>query len=71
MRDTLTLTIQGMHCGGCVHRVTNALQGIKGIELETVEVGSARMTVDSVQTSVEEIVAAVDRIGFSAQVEKS
>ena len=70
MQRTLTLSIEGMHCGGCVRRVTTALQGVRSVELGAVEVGSARVTVDSAQTSAEEIVAAVDRIGFSARVEK-
>ena len=71
MRDSLTLSIEGMHCGGCVRRVTTALEGVKGVELGSVEVGSAEMTFDPNRVSVEEIAAAVDRIGFSARVEKS
>jgi copper chaperone len=71
MRDTLTLSIEGMHCGGCVGRVTAALQGIKGVELDSVEVGSAHVTFDPDQVSTEDIVAAVSRIGFSARNEKS
>ena len=71
MRDALTLSIEGMHCGGCVRRVTTALEGVKGVELGSVEVGSAQMTFDPDRVSVEEIAAAVDRIGFSARVEKS
>jgi copper chaperone CopZ len=71
MRDSLTLSIEGMHCGGCVRRVTTALEGVKGVELGSVEVGSAEMTIDPNRVSVEEIAAAVARIGFSARVEKS
>jgi copper chaperone len=71
MRDALTLSIEGMHCCGCVRRVTTALEGVKGVELGSVEVGSAQMTFDPDRVSVEEIAAAVDRIGFSARVEKS
>jgi copper chaperone len=70
MRDSLTLSIEGMHCGGCVRRVTIALEGVKGVELGSVAVGSAQMTFDPNRVSVEEIAAAVDRIGFSAHVEK-
>jgi copper chaperone len=70
MRDSLTLSIEGMHCGGCVRRVTTALEGVKGVELGSVAVGSAQMTFDPNRVSVEEIAAAVDRIGFSARVEK-
>jgi copper chaperone CopZ len=71
MRDSLTLSIKGMHCGGCVRRVITALEGVKGVELGSVEVGSAEMSFDPNRVSVEEIAAAVDRIGFSARVEKS
>jgi copper chaperone len=70
MKDTLTLSIEGMHCGGCVRRVTTALQGIEGVELGAVEVGLAKMTFHPSQASAEEIAAAVDRIGFSARIEK-
>jgi copper chaperone len=71
MRNALTLSIQGMHCGGCVHRVTTALQGVGGVEVGSVEVGSAQMTFDPNQASAEEIAATVNRIGFSAEVEES
>jgi copper chaperone CopZ len=70
MRDVLTLSIEGMHCGGCVGRVTTALQGVKGVEVCSVEVGSAEMTFDPDQANAAEIAAAVDRIGFSARVGK-
>jgi copper chaperone len=70
MQDTLRLSIEGMHCGGCVNRVTAALQGVKGVKVGSVEVGSAEMVFRPEQTSAEEIAAAVDRIGFSAHVEK-
>ena len=71
MANTLTLSIEGMHCGGCVRRVTAALEGVKGVEVGSVGVGSANMTFDPNRVSAEEIAAAVDRIGFSARVEKS
>jgi copper chaperone len=71
MRNALTLSIEGMHCGGCVHRVTTALQGVDGVKVGSVEVGSAQMTFDANQASAEEIAATVNRIGFSAQVERS
>jgi copper chaperone CopZ len=71
MQDMLTLSIEGMHCESCVRRVTSALQGVKGVALGAVEVGSACVTVDSAQTSAEQVVAAVNRIGFSAHVEKN
>jgi copper chaperone CopZ len=50
--------------------VTAALQGVKGVELGPVEVGSAEMSFHPEQASAEEIVAAVNRIGFSARIQK-
>ena len=70
MRNALTLSIEGMHCGGCVRRVTAALEGVKGVEVGSVEVGSALMAFVPNQASAEEIAAAVNRIGFPAHVEK-
>jgi copper chaperone CopZ len=64
----LELTIDGMHCGGCVRRVTLALQKMEGIETGTVhvEVGSASLNYDAEKASQQEIVDAVNAIGFTA-----
>lgn len=70
MRETLRLSIEGMHCGGCVRRVTAALEGVKGVEAANVEVGSALMTFDPDQATAEDIQAAVNRIGFAARPER-
>jgi copper chaperone CopZ len=69
MRETLTLSIEGMHCGGCVRRVTTALQGVKGVDVGSVEVGSAQMTFDPAQASAEEIAIAVNHLGFTVRNE--
>jgi copper chaperone len=71
MAETLTLSIEGMHCGGCIHRVTSALERVKGVKVGSVEVGSAQLTFDPNGASAEEIAAALDRIGFSAHIEKA
>jgi copper chaperone CopZ len=64
----LELTIDGMHCGGCVRRVALALQKVEGIETGTVqvEVGSASLNYDAEKASQQEIVDAVNAIGFTA-----
>ena len=46
MQNELRLSIEGMHCEGCVRRVTTALQGVKGVEVGSVQVGSARTKFD-------------------------
>ncbi len=66
--ETLKLSIEGMHCEGCVRRVTAALQGVKGLQLDSVKVGSAQLTFHPEQAGPEEIAAAVNRIGFTARV---
>ena len=70
MEKGLKLSIAGMHCEACVRRVKAALQGVKGVEVDSVGVGSAEATFDPDQASVEEILSAVNRIGFSASVAK-
>ncbi len=44
---SVNLKIQGMHCGGCVTRVTNLLKRVEGVEVQDVQIGSARLTVSS------------------------
>ncbi len=63
----LHLSIQGMHCGACVNRVTAALQKLAGVEVRKVEVGSADLRYDPQAAKPAEIAAAVNRIGFAAQ----
>lgn len=67
MAKTLKLTIDGMHCGGCVKRVTLALQRVEGVETVNVEVGSASVNYDEGKAKQQEIVDAIDRIGFTAR----
>lgn len=67
MQEQLNLAIEGMHCEGCVRRVTAALAKVQGAELEMVEVGSARVTFDTERASKEELIDAVNRIGFKAR----
>jgi copper chaperone len=68
MQEELTLSIDGMHCEGCVRRVTTALKEVQGVEPVAVEVGSAQVTFDPDKVNVEEISAAIGRIGFSTRV---
>ena len=63
----LNLSIDGMHCGGCVNRVTGALKSIPGVTIETVQVGSAALTIDPAQTSALKIAEILKAIGFAAR----
>lgn len=64
------LSIEGMHCDGCVRRVTNALASVDGVRVDSVAVGSAVVAIDPKRTTPEQVVAAVHRIGFTALVER-
>lgn len=70
MQETLKLTVNGMHCGGCVTRVTAALNSVPGVKVNSVEVGLAQVAFDSVQATAPQILAAIERIGFSATVQQ-
>ncbi len=71
MGTQLNLSIDGMHCGACVRRVTNALTGVAGVQVESVDVGSAKVSFDPEQASPEQIAAAVDRIGFTVRTQST
>jgi copper chaperone len=66
MTRNLTLSIQGMHCGGCVNRVANALKKLEGLTVHDVQVGSARVEYDESKVSTEAIAEAVNKLGFTA-----
>jgi copper chaperone CopZ len=68
MENTLKLSIEGMHCGACVRRVTNALQAVPSVQVGSVEVGSAQVTFDPKAVAPEQISGAVNGIGFTARV---
>jgi copper chaperone CopZ len=66
-KDFLRLSIEGMHCGGCVNRVTNALSKLQGLSIDQVEVGSARVHYDPAVLNPAQIVDSIDKIGFKAR----
>lgn len=67
--QNLKLAIEGMHCGGCVNRVTMALKKTQGVEVRSVEIGSAEVSFDEALVQAEAITEAVNKIGFVARIE--
>ena len=65
--EHLKLSIEGMHCGGCVNRVTGALKSIPGVNVADVQVGSASLKIDPTQTSAAKIAESLKAIGFAAR----
>jgi copper chaperone CopZ len=63
---TVDIAIEGMHCGGCVKRVEEAIRKLPGAAAEKVEIGRARVKVDGAEPEM--VVAALERLGFDARV---
>ena len=65
-RMTTTLTVEGMSCDHCEQSVADALSGVAGVTDVTVdhEAGAAEVAGDA---EVDELVAAVDEAGYTAQ----
>ncbi|HJU91116.1 MAG TPA: cation transporter [Gemmatimonadaceae bacterium] len=66
---SLTLQIDGMSCGHCVAAVKGALARVDGVDVEHVEIGSARVTYDPTRATPEGITDAVNDEGYAASVE--
>lgn len=65
-----TLHIDGMHCGSCVRRVTQALSATDGVEVEEVRIGAARLKSTNEQLAVNAAIAALAKAGYSARLEQ-
>jgi copper chaperone CopZ len=61
----ITLNIDGMHCGACVRRVTQALERIPGAEVIEVRIGAARLKTDDATQAV----SALAKMGYTARPE--
>ncbi len=64
-----TLRIDGMHCGSCVRRVSQALTSVEGAVVNEVRVGAARLTSTLNPAPVDLAVAALAKAGFTAHLE--
>jgi copper chaperone CopZ len=62
---TLNLTIENMHCGACVRRVTQTLNALPGTHAEEVRVGGARVQTEADPKQIEE---SLRNAGYPAHV---
>jgi copper chaperone CopZ len=62
----LTLHIEGMSCGHCLHAVNRALTELPGVEVESVRMGRAELQYDDQRTDPARIEAAVADAGYRA-----
>lgn len=65
----ITLAIEGMSCGHCVHAVSHALTSLPGVTVQAVQIGSATVDFDEAKSSVESLLDAVADAGYSASPE--
>ena len=65
--NKLELEIDGMSCNHCVAAVSEALGELPGVSVDSVRSGSAEVSYQPDQVSPEQIVLAIEDVGYSAQ----
>ena len=64
---TITLNIEGMHCGGCVKSVTQVLSELYGVQSADVQLeGKANITFDENRVNVAQLIEVIEDAGFDA-----
>jgi copper chaperone len=66
MIESMVLKVIGMHCGGCVRSVTNAIKRVAGVKEAEVslEKETASVEFDAEVTNLSEIRTAVEEAGY-------
>ncbi|MEP6573450.1 MAG: cation transporter [Gemmatimonadota bacterium] len=67
MKD-VTLAIEGMSCAHCLNAVNKALGKLAGVEIESVQMGRAKLRFDESLETPEGIAAAVAAAGYPSTV---
>lgn len=65
-----TLLIDGMHCGSCIRRVSQALASVDDLHVEEVRLGAARLNSSDDRSSAESAIKALAKAGYTARMEK-
>jgi copper chaperone CopZ len=63
---TMTLSIDGMSCGGCVTAVTKALTAVPGVKVRSVAVGSAEIEAGDA-SAASKAITALEVAGYPAR----
>jgi len=64
-----TLRIDGMHCGSCIRRVSDALASTDGVRVEEVRLGAARLSAPEDPALTARAIAALAKAGYNAHLE--
>lgn len=67
--ETVEFSVEGMTCGGCSGKVSACINELEGIDEAEVslEEGKATVTFDASVTNADIIIAAVEKVGFTAK----
>ncbi|MDO4896721.1 MAG: heavy metal-associated domain-containing protein [Moraxella sp.] len=65
--ETLTLSVLGMTCDGCVQSAQNAISEVAGVQSVVVDLAKEQATIsyDDAQTTPEQLAKVVEDAGFS------
>ena len=68
----VTMAISGMHCGSCATGIAAMLKRTEGVLKADVSYEERRAVVsyDAAKTSPEKIVAAIEKMGYKAEIKK-
>ncbi|MBL8825652.1 MAG: cadmium-translocating P-type ATPase [Planctomycetaceae bacterium] len=68
--ERVTLSVEGMHCAGCVANVERALSGVEGVSAARANLALHEATVlaDPRRAAIDDLVRAVESAGFHAQL---
>jgi copper chaperone len=61
---TQDLKIDGMTCGHCVMHVRKELSKLAHVQVDDVQIGTARVQYDSAKVSIVDLAQAVERAGY-------
>ncbi|MEP7234473.1 MAG: heavy-metal-associated domain-containing protein [Ignavibacteriota bacterium] len=66
---TSNLTVEGMHCNGCVRSVTNALKRVAGVLSADVSLteNSAKVEYDEAETTPDALRKAIQEAGYDVK----
>ena len=64
----ITLRIDGMHCGSCIRRVTQAINNAGAFDVEEVRLGAARFKAPD--ENADAAIASLAKAGFAARVDE-
>ncbi len=68
MSTSIQLKVDGMTCGGCVRSVEKKLSTVSGVSTAAVDLAAGKATVqyDEAKARPEDLIAAIEQIGFKA-----